>query len=275
MAKKKSKTVVQKKTTKKVKSSGGHEAGRWNGHKFTISPQLIRGFTDLKIKGSSEMDKKDDDAQGYVSRKGASPTEVSLTVHLSALTGCDVRKEALQLVKEAREGKFDYFYVGGSKLVPYKLMLIDAQVSEVGMSSGKGKWVSAEVSLSMKQCNKDGSSNSESSDGDSSGGSGGSGKDSAYYSTPTTSRTTPTVSSIASATKPAATQTTGGTVGSTVGSVGSILGNQNRSTLGQIAAQAQNKVNQIKKNIAQARTGGSSTTTSVIRGGGVNRNMTQ
>lgn len=280
------KTIVKKKA-KKPATSGGRESGRWNNHKFTISPQLIRGFSELKIKGSSEMDKKDDDNTGYVSRKGASPTEVSLTVHLNALTGCDVRKEALALIAEARSGEFDYFYVAGSKLVPYKLMLTDAQVSEVEMSPG-GTWIKANVALTMKQCNKDGSSYESSDDDDSSGGGGGGGsssgggggggssKYSVYDSSPTTYSSTPSVARIASASAPSSSVGGSVTQSPSVPSVtsGSSGGNWIQRTVGTVVSAVQNLNNRISSSIAKARSEQTGTVR-VIGGGGVNRNELQ
>lgn len=152
------------------------EMGRWNGHVFEVSPKLIRGFTGLTIKGASNTEDKESGGQGYVSRKHGKPMEVSLSVALNAMTGCDVRTEAMKFVEEARAGKKDYFYVGNKKLVTCQLMLTDASVKDVAITNG-GKWVRAEVSLTMKQCSKnDGSSASSSGGGSSGGGSSGGSK---------------------------------------------------------------------------------------------------
>ena len=129
------------------------EIGRWNGHQFIVSPALIYSFTDLTIKGSSELQSKDDSEQGYVSRKGSNPIEVTLTVRLNAMTGCDVRKEAMAFVDDASNGSRDHFYVGNSKLVSSILMLTDAQVKEVEIAGDGKTWVRADVALTMKQCN--------------------------------------------------------------------------------------------------------------------------
>lgn len=172
--KKKKKKVVKKKTTKKKKkNTNTHEMGRWNGHKFIISPKKIYSFTGLQVKGSSELKDKKDSGQGKVARKGGNPTEVSMTIPINAFTGCDVRAEAMAFVKEARAGKKDYFYVGSKKLVSCKLMLTDATVKEVEITA-KGKWKYAEVQVTMKQCNKGGKSSGSSSSSTSSGSSGGS-----------------------------------------------------------------------------------------------------
>ena len=129
------------------------EIGRWNGHKFEVSSSLIRSFTGLQIKGSSETEDKEDGNQKYVSRKKGKPVEVSFTIHLNARLGCDVRSEALKFIDEARAGSKDYFYVGSKKLVTCQLMLTDATVKEIGLIN-KGTWTQADVQVTMKQCSK-------------------------------------------------------------------------------------------------------------------------
>ncbi len=135
--------------------------GRWNGFKFKMSPSIIRGFTGLKIKGSCETKEKTKSKQGYVKRKNGKPAEVSLNVVLHAALGCDVRTDALKLVSDATAGEKDYFYVGNSKLMACKLMLVEAQIQEVTVGTGD-TWVAAEVAMSMKQCDKGGATSSSS-----------------------------------------------------------------------------------------------------------------
>lgn len=144
------------------------EIGRWNNHVFEVAPNVIRGFGNLTIKGSSETDEKATGGQKYVSRKNGKPAEVSITAILSALTGSDVRAEALTFVNEARLGAKGYFYIGGKKLMTCPLMLTDAVVSEAVIAINAA-WISCEVKLTLKQCGKY--------DGES-GGSGGGGKSS-------------------------------------------------------------------------------------------------
>ena len=170
------------------------EIGRWNGHKFEVSSSLIRSFTGLQIKGSSETEDKESGNQKYVSRKNGKPVEVSFTIHLNARFGCDVRSEAMSLVSEAIAGKKDYFYVGNKKLVTCQLMLTDATVKEIGLIN-KGTWTQADVQVTMKQCSKN--------DGNSGGGSGsgsgssGSGKTSVKKTSTTTTKSTGIVQKIA------------------------------------------------------------------------------
>lgn len=147
------------------------EIASWNGHSFTVSPKLIRGFTGLTIKGSSETEDKTSDGQKYVSRKNSNPSEITLTAELNALTGCDVKNEALKFVDEARSGAKNYFYMGGKKLITCQLMLTEASVSETTIAPN-GTWISCKVKLTMKQCAKyDGTGSSSSSSSSSSGGS--------------------------------------------------------------------------------------------------------
>ena len=49
------------------------EVGKWNSHTFVVSPNVIRSFTGLTIKGSSETEDKESGNQKYVSRKNGKP----------------------------------------------------------------------------------------------------------------------------------------------------------------------------------------------------------
>lgn len=189
------------------------EIGRWNGHKFEVSSSLVRSFTGLQIKGSSETEDKEDGSQKYVSRKKGKPVEVSFTIHLNARLGCDVRSEALKFVSEARAGSKDYFYVGNKKLVTCQLMLTDATVKEIGLIN-KGTWTQADVQVTMKQCSKnDGASGGGSSSGGGGGGgssSGGSKKASVKKTSTTTTKSTNIVQKIAEGVKNVATKVVNG-----------------------------------------------------------------
>ena len=201
------------------------EIGRWNGHKFEVSSSLIRSFTGLQIKGSSETEDKEDGSQKYVSRKKGKPVEVSFTIHLNARLGCDVRSEALKFVSEARAGSKDYFYVGNKKLVTCQLMLTDATVKEIGLIN-KGTWTQADVQVTMKQCSKnDGASGGGSSSGGGGGGgssSGGSKKVSVKKTSTTTTKNTNVVQKIADGIKNVATKVVNG-VNKAVATVKNVL----------------------------------------------------
>lgn len=138
------------------------EIAKWNGRKFVVSPTLIRGIEGLSITGGSVTKDKTSSKQGYVSFKNAKADEVSCKAVLSALTGCKVRDEAMLLLSDARSGATAYFYVGGKKLLPCKMMLTDASISEVKMTA-KGEWIGCDVQLTFKQAGKYSSSSSSTS----------------------------------------------------------------------------------------------------------------
>lgn len=167
--KKKTGTTVKKKTSKKVPKVVGAETGRWGGHTFQISPKQFFSFEDLTLKASSELKDKKDSDQGAVARKGASPYDLSFAIHLNAYAGVDVRKEAISFVSQAREGKDDYLYIGGKKLLACRLMLTEVTVNDFDITAS-GEWAKATVKLTMKQCSG-GSPNPDKDSG--SGGSGG------------------------------------------------------------------------------------------------------
>lgn len=146
------------------------EIARWNGHKFEVSSNVIRSFTGLSIKGSSETKDKGSSNQKYVERKNGKPKEISLTANLHTQLGCDVKSEAMAFVDEATAGKKDYFYIGSKKLMTCSMMLTEASVDEIGITNS-GAWTKADVKLTFKQCSKNDSSTSTSGSGG--GGSGG------------------------------------------------------------------------------------------------------
>lgn len=213
------------------------EIGSWKGHTFTVTPTLIRSFSGLTIKGSSETEDKTSSSQKYVSRKNSNPSEISLTVELNALTGCDVKKEALKFVNQAHNGAKDYFYLGGKKLIACQLMLVEASVTETVIAAN-GTWTSCKVKLVMKQCAKyDGTgveNNNPSSGGSSPGsGSGGTKKTS-------TKTASSLVSKVATAVKTAATAVATG-IKNVVSKVSSVVS-------------AVSKINQVVSNAKKAST---------------------
>lgn len=125
------------------------EIARWGGHRFEVSPSVIKSITDLQIRGFCETEDSEN-GDKYTRRKSGNPKEVTFTVPLSAYTGVNVRKEALAFVDEATAGEKDYFYVGGKKLLPCKVMLTEAKVSNVQIA-GNGAWTYADAALTMKQ----------------------------------------------------------------------------------------------------------------------------
>lgn len=163
----------------------------WNNHTFEISPSVIRGFSGLQITGSAETEDNTYETEQWTNYISARPTEIALTAHLNAYFGCDVREEAMAFVDEARWGKIDYFYVyqnnNYTKLIPQRVMLTEATVSKVEMAP-TGKWISADVQLTLKS--RLSSSSSASGGGSSGGGSGGYSKASVKTTSATTAGTT-------------------------------------------------------------------------------------
>ena len=210
------------------------EIASWNGHTFTVSPTLIRGFTGLTIKGSSETEDKTSDSQKYVSRKNAKPSEVAMTAELNALTGCNVRSEAMAFISDARNGNKGYFYLGGEKLLPYPLMLTEASITDTVIAQN-GKWVSCKVKLTMKQCEKYGTSSS----GSSGGSSGGSSK---KTSTKTTSTFKSALQKVVDAAK------------NTVKKVADTVQSKVNSNISAVK-----KINQVNSNISAAKKASSTT----------------
>lgn len=223
------------------------EVGKWNSHTFVVSPNVIRSFTGLTIKGSSETEDKETGGQKYVSRKSGKPAEISLTVLLSALTGNDVRNEALAFVDEARRGSQGYFYVGGKKLVTCQLMLTDASISETQIASN-GVWVGCKVQLTFKQSGKyDGESG-----GSSSGGGRGSSSSGGSKKTSVKKKTT-TSSSILSAVKGAVTGAISA-VKKVAGAVGAVTGiSKAVSTIKRITNNAKKQSQTTKKKTTPAK----------------------
>ena len=129
------------------------EMAAWNGHVFTVSPTLIRGFTGLTINGAVELDEQISSGQKYVVRANSSPSEISLDACLNVMTGTDAKSEAMAFVADAQAGAKDFFYMAGKKLMGCMMMLVKAQVTEIQMAPS-GKWVSCTVKLTMRQCSK-------------------------------------------------------------------------------------------------------------------------
>ena len=147
------KAAAKSAVNKVMAAQGAVITGKWHKHNFKVSPNKILTFGDLKMTGSCETKDKKKSGQGYVAKKKGKPTEISVTIELNAYLGASVRKEVDKFVEEARSGAKDYFYIGKNKLVPYKLMLTNATTKSVEISHNN-TWVSAQLTLTMKQCEK-------------------------------------------------------------------------------------------------------------------------
>lgn len=129
------------------------EIARWGERKFVVDPSVVRSFTGLTIKGSVETKDNTTDNQKYFSRKNGNPAEVGLTIVLYAALGVDCRTESIGFVTDAIAGKSDYMYLKNTKLLPCKLMLTNAEVTDTYISPS-GQWISCTVKCQFKQCSK-------------------------------------------------------------------------------------------------------------------------
>lgn len=137
-------------------------------------------ITELEISTDADTDDKNSGKDGYIKFNNAKASEVTLTAILDAGFGCDVRQDAVAMVEAARTGDKDYIYLDGEKLLPWKMILTEADVQETQIGPN-GKWSHAEVELTWEQGEKketekkkSGSSSSGSSGRSSGGASGGS-----------------------------------------------------------------------------------------------------
>ncbi len=126
------------------------EIGRWSSLTFLVSSGTVRSFDGLTVEGSVETKDVTNDSIKYVENVARQPTEVSLSVHLDARLGSDVRDLATTLVSYATWGQEDYFYIARKKLVPYRLKLVKATVNKVQLA-GDGTWICCDVQMQMKQ----------------------------------------------------------------------------------------------------------------------------
>jgi len=217
----------------------------WNNHKFEVSASVIRSFTGLQVKSSAETEDKTKGSEQYTSFKSAKPTEINMTARLNAFLGCDVQKEALAFVEEARWGKYGYFYAylneNYTKLIASRVMLTNATVGEIEIAPS-GQWLRADVQLTFKAKEALSSASSSSSSKSSSSSSG-----SSYSKTSVSTTSATTVKSNVSATTKNVTNT---------------YDNKNTDSKKTTTSTAAAKINSIVSNAKKA------TASSVSSGGG-------
>lgn len=134
------------------------QTGNWNGYVFKVSSKLIRSFEEMKLKGSCETEDKISNNQKYAVRKNGNVMELSFNITISALLGVtNVRNEAINMVKSANNGETAYFYYGSEKLVPAKMMLTSAEVTDITpMPSKPDKWIECKLAVTFKQGSNEG-----------------------------------------------------------------------------------------------------------------------
>lgn len=146
---------------------------QWGGHKFAISEGV--GFSNLELDSSIGTKQKNattttvqqiwnEKKKKYKKKKvkyklqysvvnTRNPDGLTLTAHLFAVFGCDVKAEAMAWHAQGVEGKSDYLYVGETKMFNFELRLVHATVQNIVLSPG-GKWISADVALQFERGSK-------------------------------------------------------------------------------------------------------------------------
>lgn len=122
--------------------------------KFEITSSTALLFQNLKLSAQCETEEKTADEQGFVSAKNGKPVEVSFSILLSAALGIDVRSAVTEVLNTAQRGGQEYFYVGGGKIFPFKMMMVNAETEEIQISPA-GVWVFSKLNVTLKQSSKE------------------------------------------------------------------------------------------------------------------------
>lgn len=127
---------------------------KWHDVEFYANAKEVRGLTDFSISGSVETEDKENGGSKYVSKKNSKGYEASIKAFFDARLGIkSVKGEAMKLVEYAAKGQTGHLHAEGSRLIPSLMMLTDAKADNVIMTP-RGKWISCEVSLTLKMCSK-------------------------------------------------------------------------------------------------------------------------
>lgn len=121
---------------------------------FEISSSTALLLENLKLSSECETEEKTGDEQKYVSSKNGKPVQASFAVILSAALGINVKDKVTEILNSAQRGDQAYFYIVGSKLFPFKMMMVSAATEEI-QTSPSGVWVYAKVNITLKQSSKE------------------------------------------------------------------------------------------------------------------------
>ena len=154
------KTTTQKKTTTTTtttaKTTASTDIVKWSGGggiAFFVKPKSVKGVKDINIKASVDTEDKENGGEKYTVKKNAGGLEITMTAVLNAMLGVNVESCAKAILEAARKGSSGYFYIAGKKLFTANFMMTDAEAQNVTLT-GDGKWVSCEVTMTLKQCSK-------------------------------------------------------------------------------------------------------------------------
>lgn len=120
---------------------------------FEISEEQALLLKELKISAEAETEDKTENEQKYVEYKNGKPAEVNFDVDIMASLGNDVRQIVTLFLHSAQRGKTEYFYVGGEKIFPAKVMMTKAEASETEIGP-KGTWIRSKIAVTLKQAEK-------------------------------------------------------------------------------------------------------------------------
>lgn len=118
--------------------------------KFEISSSTALLFEKLKLSAECETEEQTNNSQQYVSAKNGKPVQVSLSIILNAALGIDVKVRATEILNAAQRSTQGYFYAGGAKVFPFKLMMTKADTEEITIDPS-GRWVSTKINVTLKQ----------------------------------------------------------------------------------------------------------------------------
>lgn len=122
--------------------------------KFEISSSAALLFQGLKMSAECETAEQTGNSQQYVSAKNGKAVQISLSIILNAALGIDVKMQATDILNTAQRGGQGYFYIGGAKVFPFKLMMTKADTEEIAIDPS-GRWISTKINVTLKQSTKE------------------------------------------------------------------------------------------------------------------------
>lgn len=132
------------------------EIVKWSGRggiAFFVNSHEVRGIKNLSISASAETEEKTSGGQKFTKKKNSGSYQMSMTALFSEGLGTDAQAAAMQIAEAARCGDSGYLYCRSAKLIPARMMMVDAKINNVNMTP-KGVWFSCEVAMTLKQCDK-------------------------------------------------------------------------------------------------------------------------
>ena len=129
---------------------------QWGNISFYVKPTEIKSFKGLQIKSSTSTEVEENSEEAYVTKKKDGAVEMTLTAIVDMRLGeSDVMAYAMELCEMCRTGASSYVYAKGKKLITCGMMGTGATIDKVEMTPD-GTWISCEIKLTMKQCEKAG-----------------------------------------------------------------------------------------------------------------------